>query len=130
MTSGILGEISTGVIGHNMTADTHGAMGAAEAGVRAYSGGTKPALIVDGGVQLLRGGVAIVPKGKMSVMVTRPKVSFAEAAVAVLQAYRPGVAVAATVADPAAGTMTIYLTKAVTVATPVAYFLFGTSGLT
>lgn len=130
-TSGILGTTGTGVIGHNMKADTHGALGAAEAGVRAISAGTTvPALLVDGGVQLLRGGVAVVPKGKISVRVTRPKVSFPEAAVAVLQAYRPGVAVAASVVDKAAGSVTIYLTKKVTVDTPVAFFLFGTSGMT
>jgi len=129
-TSGILGTKGNGVIGHNQKADTHGALGTAEAGVRAISGGALPALIVDGGVQLLRGGVVVVPKGKSSVKVTRPKLSFPEVALAVLQAYRPGVAVAATVVDKAAGSVTIYLSKKVTVDTPVAFFLFGTSGLT
>jgi len=128
-TSGIVGAKGNGVVDHNQKADTHGPLGAAEAGVRAISGGTLPALIVDGGVELLRGGVAIVPKGKISVKVTRPKLSFPEVALAVLQAYRPGVAVAATVVDKAAGSVTIYLSKKVTVDTPVAFFLFGTSGM-
>jgi hypothetical protein len=129
-TSGILGTKGNGVVGHNQKADTHGALGAAEAGVRAISGGGLPALLVEGGLRLLRGGVTTVPKGKSSVKITRSVVSFPEAAIAVLQAYRPGVAVAATVVDKATGTVTIYLTAKVTAATPVAFFLFGTSGMT
>jgi hypothetical protein len=127
--NGSLGTKDAGVTGTHGSAGTSGALGTTKAGVHAQSIGANPALLVEGGMHLADGGTAVVPKGKDSVRSSGWKILTAQAAVAVLQVHRPGVAVAAAVVDRAAGTVTIYLTKKVTVATPVAYFLFGTDGM-
>ena len=74
----------------------------------------------------VRAAVATVPKGKSSVRVSGWKaVGASEVAVATRIQYRPGIGVAATIVDGTAGTVTIYLTKAVSADTKVAFFLFG-----
>jgi hypothetical protein len=126
---GSLGTRYAGAIGANKKAGTQGSLGSAIAGVHAESTGVNPALVVQGAMRLMDGGVGIVPKGAISVRIPRPKPAGVRAAVAVLQVHRPGVAVAAAVVDKATGAVTIHLTKKVTAATPVAYFLFNTPGM-
>lgn len=122
---GILGGPGAGVSGVNGQTGTIGELGANGAGVRAYSAGASPALSVEGVVVFVRSGSAVVPKGKSSVQVSGWKAHGPEVAVAVPTVYRPGVGVAATVVDGTAGTVKIYLTKAVSANTKVAFFLFG-----
>jgi hypothetical protein len=128
-TSGALGGEHAGVTGANDGAGTTGSLGSEIAGVHAESTGVNPALLVQGHMRLMDGGVGTVPKGASSVRITRPKATGVRAAVAVLQVHRPGIAVAAAVVDKATGAVTIYLTKKVSAATPVAYFLFNTPGM-
>jgi len=123
--TGALGAPSAGVEGRNGMSGARGALGALAAGVLATGTDDAVALRVDGRVSFARSGVAVVPKGKSSVRVTGLTFGgvFAEYGLATLQAHRPGVAVAATVINAGAGTVTIYLTKKVTADTWVAYIL-------
>jgi hypothetical protein len=127
--TGSLGTRYAGVTGENPVAKTKGSLGTALAGVHAETTGPDPALLVQGHMRLMDGGVGMVPKGASSVKIARPKPTGVRAAVAVLQVHRPGIAVAAAVVDKATGAVTIHLTKKVATATPVAYFLFNTPGM-
>ncbi len=117
------------MVGENPAAKTKGSLGTALAGVHAETSGPDPALLVQGHMRLMDGGVGTVPKGASSVRIPRPKPTGVRAAVAVMQVHRPGIAVAAAVVDKVTGAVTIHLTKKVTAATPVAYFLFNTPGM-
>jgi hypothetical protein len=123
--TGALGCPDVGVQGRNGTSGTVGELGALTAGVWASGTDQAPALMVDGSASFRDYGVALVPKGKSSVRVTGVALGkIPQAGLAMLQVYSPGVAVAATVVDRGAGTVTIYLTKKVTAVTVVVYFLF------
>ncbi len=123
-TSGSLGSQGAGAEGSN-DAGTAGALGVWNSGVWAKGTNKLPALKVDGAASFRYSGIAQVPKGKSSVTVA---VQFGTvlplSGLAMLQAHRPGAAVAATVVNRSAGKVTIYLTKAVTSVTPVAYYVF------
>jgi hypothetical protein len=122
--TGALGAPGVGVEGRNGKSGAAGALGSATAGVLATGTDQALALVVDGRVALKRSGVAVVPKGNSSVRLTGLTIGlFGEVGLATLQAHRPGVAVAATVINAGAGTVTIYLTKKVTADTRVAYML-------
>lgn len=128
---GTLGHAEGGVVGRHGSAGTAGALGAFAAGVMALGSAAHPALEVVGAAMFVRSGVATVRKGKSSIKVDGWKANgAAEVAVAVPVVYRAGVGVAATVVDGTAGTVTIYLTKAVSADTKVAFFLFGGPHLT
>ena len=72
-----------------------------------------------------RCGLAPVPAAKCSVRSSGHTFGpLPEHGFAMLQAYRGGVAVAATVIDSKAGAITIYPTKKVTTATPVTWYPF------
>ena len=63
-----------------------------------------------------------IPAGASQVTKTGLTLNTASFLLATLQAYRAGIAVAAVVPNPTAGSFTIYLTKAVTSSTRVAWF--------
>ena len=108
--------------------DSGGALGSASAGARATGTTVVLALVVDGTAAFKRCGLAPVPAGKCSVRSSGHTFGpLPEHGFAMLQAYRGGVAVAATVIDSKAGAITIYPTKKVTTATPITWYLFAPS---
>jgi len=70
-------------------------------------------------------GLLTIAKGSRSVSAERPALTGDTLVLATLQQNRAGVYIQAAVADPAAGTVTIYLNKAVPAATKVAYLVLG-----
>ncbi|MFL5714861.1 MAG: hypothetical protein ACJ769_09390 [Chloroflexota bacterium] len=134
---GVLGEnlgVGTGVYGkggdgngvHGVSNDFSGVVGESSdgIGVSAWSSfGT--ALRVDGKAHFSRSGKATVTAGHLSVTVTvHGGLAGAPLCFANLRAYRSGVAVAAVRPNyPTAGKMRIYLTKAVSRSTSVAWLV-------
>jgi hypothetical protein len=84
-------------------------------------------LVVNGRVRLNRSGSATVAKGKSYVDVTVPGgITDVAIVFATIQAYRAGVSVAGVRKRyPTAGKARIYLNKAVSAATPVAWMVIG-----
>jgi hypothetical protein len=76
---------------------------------------------LQGPVQFNGGGVATVAKGTDSVTVRGLTLTDTSLVLAILQAYAKAVAIA----DVAAGSVTIYLTKVVKAAVAVAWFVIG-----
>jgi hypothetical protein len=97
-------------------------------GVRAQSS-SGTALAVAGVARFDRSGTAVVAgtagSPQNSVTVDLVKLAAASLILATPQTYLPGVAVAAAVPDPAASSLTIYLTQAVTSPVTVAWFILG-----
>jgi hypothetical protein len=125
---GVVGESAggTGVLGISHAARTAGVTGDATAstgiGVLATASGSGTALSVNGKAKFSRSGIVTIPAGATRITRTGVALTSASLVLATLQAYRAGVAVAAVVSNAGAGSFTIYLTKAVTTATKVAWF--------
>jgi hypothetical protein len=90
-------------------------------GVNARGDGTAIGLKVQGKAQFSRSGRTYVSAGHATRAVTYAGVPTSSLVIATLQTYRSGVYIAATV--PAAGKFTIYLEKAVSGTTHVAFFI-------
>jgi hypothetical protein len=125
---GVVGESAagTGVVGISHGAGAAGVSGDATAsngiGVRAMASAGGTALSVTGKAKFSRSGMLTIPAGASQVTKTGLTLNTASFLLATLQAYRAGIAVAAVVPNPTAGSFTIYLTKAVTSSTRVAWF--------
>lgn len=126
---GVQGESAagTGVLGISHGAAAPGVSGDATAsngiGVNAMASGGGTALSVVGKAKFSRSGTVTIPAGATRVTKTGVMLNTASFVLATLQAYRAGIAVAAVVPNAAAGSFTIYLTKAVTSSTRVAWFV-------
>jgi hypothetical protein len=101
---------NTGVFGYSRTG--YAVAAASPSGV---------ALNVNGKARFSRSGRVAISAGHSYVVKYLAGVAASSLIIAVMQTYRPGIAVAAAV--PASGKFTIYLTKAVTATTYVAYFV-------
>lgn len=126
---GVLGESAagTGVQGISHGAAVAGVSGDATAsdgvGVRATASGSGTALSVTGKMKFSRSGTITIPAGASSITKSGVTLNTGSFVLATLQAYRAGVAVAAVVPDPVADSFTVYLTRAVTASTKVAWFI-------
>lgn len=126
---GVLGEAlspngGTGIRGDSGAGNGVVGQTATGAGVRARSSsGTGRALVVEGRAAFSTARRVTISTGRSSVKVTNSAVSSSSMVLATLQQRRTGIYVAAVV--PAAGSFTIYLNKAVSTSTLVAYFVIG-----
>jgi hypothetical protein len=102
--------VNSGVVGYSRTGN--GVYASSPSGV---------ALNVNGKARFTRSGRLAIAAGRSYVIKYLAGVTTASLIVAVLQTHRPGIAVAAAV--PVTGRFTIYLTKAVSATTYVAYFV-------
>jgi hypothetical protein len=136
---GAIGVFAVGAPGLVGIADGLGPPGLFGTGVYGYSGGISPpappdniaiyargdgaslALAVQGKAVFSRSGRTAISKGHASRAVTFAGVTTSSLVIATLQTYRSGIYVAAAV--PAAGKFTIYLNKAVSATTYVAFFI-------
>ena len=124
--NGVFGQTSTagasGVYGEN-DGTGFGVAGSSAGGVGVLAqSGTGTALQVNGVAAFTRGGVATVPKGSRSVVITGVQLSSASMVLATIQAAGTRY-VQSAVPDPANSRFTIYLNKAAPVAVPVAWFV-------
>lgn len=83
------------------------------------------ALQVNGGLELSKSGAATVAAGKSSVKVTGVTLGSASLTFATIQGHVTGLGVEGVVSDPSASELVIYLTKVVTAAVTVAWFVIG-----
>lgn len=118
----------SGVSGANSASQTMGALAAGDNAVL----GMAPNDLDHGGLFIIgratfltRSGLLTIAKNKSSASTPAPLASgqVPSMVLATLQTNRPGVYVQAAVANPATGTVTIYLNKKVTAATKVAFFI-------
>jgi hypothetical protein len=120
---------SFGVYGINLPTNGRAALGAPTAALWATQGGATWAMQVIGKVSLSRSGRATVKAGHASVDVdlrARGGLGGSPMAFATIQQYRVGIAVASVRANyPSAGRMRIYLTKAPSSSTKVAWMVLG-----
>jgi hypothetical protein len=113
-----------GVAGTNKTTKCEGRLGGFT-GVMATADPSSLALLVLGRVMLGLSGVLTVPAGKSAASqdLTAGWVKPASVVHATIQTNRAGLFVQAAVANPAKGTVTVYLKKKVSAATRVAWFI-------
>ena len=128
---GVYGSVGTGIAVHGVadgaggTAVHGAATDATGVGVKATAA-TGTALKVEGKASFTRSGVATIAAGKSSVVVTvAGNVAASSLCFANLTLLRSGVYVAAVRPNFPTGKLTIYLNKAVTASTKVAWFVLG-----
>ena len=113
-----------GVAGTNKTTKCEGRLGGFT-GVLATADASSPAMVVLGRVMFGLSGVLTVPAGKSAATqdLTAGWLKPASVVHATIQTNRAGLFVQAAVANPAKGTVTVYLNKKVSAATKVAWFI-------
>ena len=113
------GLFGTGVYGYSGSSSMPAAP--TNVGVCARAGGAAVALRVDGRATFSRSGRVTITAGHSSRVVSFAGVTTASLVIATIQTHRSGVYVASAV--PASGKFTIYLNKAVSASTRVAFFI-------
>ncbi len=112
-----------GVDGRNTDTNTYGSLGGPDTGVHAEAGNAPLALRVVGPAAFSRSGIAVVAKNRSSVTIRNLSLSGSSLILATPQSNRAGVWVQAVVPSPKTRSATIYLSKKVTAATNVAWFV-------
>lgn len=117
------GAGASGVYGEN-DAGGYGVAGRSNAGIGVLATSTSgTALAVDGVANFSRSGTIVIPAGRSRIVVSGVSLSAASFAIATLQQNRAGIWVQSAVPSAAGDTLTIYLNKAVTSNTRVAWFI-------
>ncbi len=111
-----------GVRGQNLANSTEGWLGGPE-GVLARAPTSRTALNVDGKVHLSRSGIATVSKNAWKKIIADVALTSRSQVFVTLQQYRSGVYVAAAQANVDSDSITIYLSKRVSAATKLAWFI-------